>query len=78
MDMQMPKLDGVNATVLIRGIPGRESVPILAMTANAFSEDRKRCLQAGMSDFMAKPVAPGELYVALLKWLDKRPAASGT
>ena len=73
MDMQMPKLDGVDATRLIRKIPRLQAIPILAMTANAFAEDRKRCLDAGMNDFIAKPFDPNLLYSTLLRWLDTVP-----
>ena len=69
MDMQMPKMDGVTATRQIRQIPGRQTVPIIAMTANAFSEDRARCMDAGMNDFLSKPVVPEKFYTTLLAWL---------
>ena len=71
MDMQMPKLDGLAVTRQIRAIPGRQAVPILAMTANAFNEDRARCMDAGMNDFLAKPVVPEVFFATLLRWLDK-------
>jgi CheY-like chemotaxis protein len=69
MDMQMPKMDGVTATRAIRQLDAGRKMPIVAMTANAFSEDVERCLAAGMNDFVAKPVDPDSLYSTLLKWL---------
>ena len=69
MDMQMPVMGGLEATAIIRKMPERAWTPIIAMTANAFDEDRDRCIGAGMSDFIAKPVIPEILYQTLAKWL---------
>ena len=72
MDMQMPNLNGLEATQQIRELPGYRETPILAMTANAFAEDKARCLEAGMNDFIVKPIAPDKIFSILLTWLEKR------
>jgi PAS domain S-box-containing protein len=69
MDMQMPNLNGIDATLAIRELPGYAHTPIVAMTANAFDEDRQKCLDAGMNDHIGKPVEPKHLYETLLHWL---------
>jgi CheY-like chemotaxis protein len=70
MDIEMPVLDGIAATRAIRQLPGHAATPIVAMTANAFAEDKARCLDAGMSDFIAKPVDPDLLFAMLDRWLN--------
>jgi PAS domain S-box-containing protein len=71
MDMQMPKLNGVEATRLLRQIPGYRDTPIIAMTANVFAEDKAQCLEAGMNDFLIKPFNPDEMFAVLLRSLDR-------
>jgi len=69
MDMQMPVMGGLEATRRIRLLPGRQALPIIAMTANAFAEDRLACLEAGMSGFLGKPIEPELLFSTLLEAL---------
>jgi len=71
MDLQMPILGGLDAARLIRSLPGKAKVPIIALTANAFEEDRTECLRAGMSDHLAKPVPPELLYQTVLDALQR-------
>ncbi|MCP5268589.1 MAG: PAS domain S-box protein [Zoogloeaceae bacterium] len=77
MDMQMPIMDGISATRAIRANPAFSDLPIVAMTANAYAEDRTLCIEAGMNDYLAKPVEPESFYATLARWLSIRPA-SGT
>jgi CheY-like chemotaxis protein len=71
MDMQMPGMDGLEATRRIRQLPRWLDRPIIALTANVFAEDRQRCAEAGMNDFLSKPMRPPHLYGMLLKWLTR-------
>jgi two-component system, sensor histidine kinase and response regulator len=72
MDMQMPQMDGLQATRTIRALPGWQATPILAMTANAFDDNRQLCEAAGMNDFVTKPVLLTALHAKLLAWLAPR------
>ena len=71
MDMQMPHLNGLDATKAIRLLPAYAQAPILAMTANAFNQDRQACFDAGMNDHIPKPIDADKLYETLLRWLEK-------
>ncbi len=77
MDMQMPVMDGLTATRLLRQDPLYQSMPILAMTANAMQIDRNRCTEAGMNGFVSKPIEPDALWKALAQWIRPR-AGLGT
>jgi signal transduction histidine kinase/DNA-binding NarL/FixJ family response regulator/HPt (histidine-containing phosphotransfer) domain-containing protein len=74
MDMQMPVMDGICATSVLRQTFTAQQLPIVAMTANAMQADRARCLQAGMNDLVTKPVDPQALWQALLTWIPAQPA----
>lgn len=69
MDIQMPVMDGLDATRRIRQMPQFANLPIIAITANAMNEDRIHCLSAGMNDFIPKPFAPDMLYATILRWV---------
>src|SRR5208283_1118283 len=77
MDVQMPVLDGCAASREIRRFPGWAGrVPIIALTASVYSEDSKRCFEAGMDDFIGKPFKTGELVKKCQQWISRRPAES--
>lgn len=69
MDVQMPLMDGLEATRVIQKMTEGKNIPIIAMTANAFEEDRKRCVEAGMSSFLSKPIQPALMYEELARWI---------
>ena len=72
MDMQMPKMDGLETTLHMRKQPHLANIPVIAMTANALTREREKCFSAGMNDFISKPVKPHILYATLAKWLTFR------
>ena len=72
MDMQMPKMNGLEATKQIRQLSAYRDTPIIAMTANAFVEDKALCIEAGMNDFLVKPFNPDTLFATLLRCLDQQ------
>ena len=72
MDMQMPRMDGLEATRRIRQLPAHRGTPIVAITANAFDQDRQACLDAGMDDFVPKPIVPERLDEVVARWLTAR------
>ncbi|GAB3738903.1 hypothetical protein GCM10028794_22120 [Silanimonas algicola] len=74
MDMQMPVMDGLEATRRIRMQPRHAALPVVAMTANAMDTDRRRCFDVGMNDFVAKPIDPERLGAVLSRWLPRRVA----
>jgi CheY-like chemotaxis protein len=77
MDMEMPNMDGIDATRAIRRAPGHGDIVIIAMTANAFADDKAKCLRAGMNDFITKPVEPENFFATIGHWLDKQNPKTG-
>lgn len=77
MDMQMPVMDGLEATRRIREMPQFDALPILAMTANVMQSDKDRCAAVGMNDYLSKPIEPDELWQMLLKWIPARVSDGG-
>jgi two-component system, sensor histidine kinase and response regulator len=71
MDVQMPVMDGIEATKVIRSDPRFQSLPIIAMTADAMASDQELCLKAGMNDYIAKPIDPNHLLEVLLRWITR-------
>jgi len=77
MDAQMPVLDGMEATRRLRRRGELADLPVIAMTASVLPQDRQRCLQAGMNDFIAKPLDLPSMWAVLLQWIPPRLAARG-
>ncbi len=77
MDIQMPEMDGYEATRQLRRRHGLKDLPIIAMTAGVFKEDRQRCFEAGMNDFLMKPVTPDSVHAVLIKWVDPAKVSYG-
>ena len=73
MDLQMPEIDGITATKLLRADPRLQQLPIIAMTAHALVEERQRCIDAGMNDHVSKPIDPDALFATLLRWAEPKP-----
>jgi PAS domain S-box-containing protein len=76
MDLQMPEMDGLTATKLIRADPRLQMLPIIAMTAHALVEEQQRCMDAGMNDHVSKPIDPDALFTMLTRWAKPRPSAT--
>jgi len=74
MDLQMPEMDGITATKLLRANPHLQNLPIIAMTAHALVEERQRCIEAGMNDHVSKPIDPDALFVTLARWTHPAPS----
>jgi two-component system sensor histidine kinase/response regulator len=77
MDMQMPVMDGITATRELRTMPQGEGLPIIGLTANALERDRAKCLEAGMNDFLVKPIDPKRLFETVARWAQRSAAADG-
>jgi two-component system sensor histidine kinase/response regulator len=77
MDMQMPEMDGYEATQELRKDKRYKELPIIAMTANAMQGDREKCLKAGMNDYISKPINPKDLYSTLVKWIPEQESSGG-
>jgi PAS domain S-box-containing protein len=76
MDLQMPEMDGITATGILRADTRFNDLPIIAMTAHALAEERDRCLKAGMNDHVTKPIDPGALFATLARWTKTRKAST--